>query len=188
MAVYSYQLADGSTRWFYVVDCPPRATVGADSARSAASPSQTAAVKAEREVLGSFRDASLAADGSDSAELEAWLTERELDVQDTTVANYRDLIRCAIATISSTSTNSPSTVRPAPIGSKRVNPAGRRELHAGRTAWLDLPVSRGPLEQLSSRFGRWAAVHGHSCCGRSCRGRTRLPIGHRSGAVSRALL
>ncbi len=31
-----------------------------------------------------------------AAELDTWLAERELDVQETTVANYRDVIRCYV--------------------------------------------------------------------------------------------
>jgi hypothetical protein len=38
----------------------------------------------------------LAADGSLAAELEAWLTERELDVAETTLGNYRDIVHCYV--------------------------------------------------------------------------------------------
>jgi hypothetical protein len=38
----------------------------------------------------------LSADGTVAAELDTWLAERELDVQQTTVANYRDVIRCYV--------------------------------------------------------------------------------------------
>jgi len=52
--------------------------------------SEQAARKAERQELDTFSDVTLAADGTVCAELDAWLQERELDVQET-IANYRDI-------------------------------------------------------------------------------------------------
>jgi integrase len=60
------------------------------------STSQTSAAKAERQVLDAFGSVNLAADGSVTAELQTWVHERKLDVQETTVANYRDIIRCYV--------------------------------------------------------------------------------------------
>ncbi|WP_249714831.1 tyrosine-type recombinase/integrase [Rhizomonospora bruguierae] len=58
--------------------------------------SQDAAQAAETEARKAYARADLAADGSLAAELEAWLGERELDVQQTTLGNYRDIVRCYI--------------------------------------------------------------------------------------------
>jgi integrase len=96
MAVYPYQLANGATRWYYVVDLPASTEGRRRQRKKRGFTSQTAATKAEREVLTAFSDVTLAADGSVTAELESWLQERELDVQETTVVNYRDIIRCYV--------------------------------------------------------------------------------------------
>jgi integrase len=58
--------------------------------------SQQAAQAAETDARRSYARADLAADGSLAAELETWLGERELDVQETTLSNYRDIVRCYI--------------------------------------------------------------------------------------------
>jgi integrase len=97
MAVYPYQLADGSTRWFYILDLPPDVDGRRRQRKKRGFTSERAAVKAEREARNTYSHVALAADGSVSAELDAWLTERELDVQQTTIINYRDVIRCYIA-------------------------------------------------------------------------------------------
>jgi hypothetical protein len=96
MPVYPYQLADGSTRWYYIVDLPASTEVRRRQRKKRGFASQNAAVKAERQITDAFSDVALAADGSVTAELESWLQERELDVQATTVANYRDIICCYI--------------------------------------------------------------------------------------------
>jgi hypothetical protein len=96
MPVYPYLLQDGSTHWFFVVDLPASIEGRRRQRKKRGFTSETAAAKAEREALKAFQDVSLAADGSVTAELEAWLCERELDVQETTVANYRDIIRCYV--------------------------------------------------------------------------------------------
>src|SRR6516165_292171 len=96
MAVYPYQLANGSTRWFYVVDLPASTEGRRRQRKKRGFATEAAAAKAEREVLSAFSDVTIAADGSVTAELESWLQERELDVQETTVVNYRDLIRCYV--------------------------------------------------------------------------------------------
>ena len=86
MTVFSYQLAQGQTRWFYIVDLPP----GPDGKRRQKKRgylTQDAALKGERELLAAFG----------SAELAAWLAERELDLEATSLANYRDVVRCYIA-------------------------------------------------------------------------------------------
>jgi integrase len=96
MAVYPYQLADGSTRWYFIIDLPASTEGRRRQRKKRGFATETAAAKAEREALSAFRDVTLAADGSVTAELESWLQERELDVAETTVVNYRDIIRCYV--------------------------------------------------------------------------------------------
>jgi integrase len=96
MPVYPYQLSDGSTRWYFIIDLPASTEGRRRQRKKRGFTSQNAAAKAERETLAAFSDVTLAADGSVTAELETWLRERELDVQETTVANYRDLVRCYV--------------------------------------------------------------------------------------------
>jgi integrase len=97
MPVYPYQLSDGSTRWYYIIDLPASTEGRRRQRKKRGFTSEKAATKAEREASDAFVGVSLAADGSVTAELETWLRERELDVQETTVANYRDVIRCYVA-------------------------------------------------------------------------------------------
>jgi integrase len=96
MAVYPYQLANGSTRWFYILDLPPDSDGRRRQRKKRGFMNAAAAEKAEREARKTYGGADLNADGTVSAELEAWITERELDVQETTISNYRDVIRCYI--------------------------------------------------------------------------------------------
>src|SRR3982074_2657097 len=96
MAVYPYQLANGSTRWFYILDLPPDSDGRRRQRKKRGFINAVAAEKAEREARKTYGGADLNADGTVSAELEAWITERELDVQETTISNYRDVIRCYI--------------------------------------------------------------------------------------------
>jgi integrase len=96
MAVYPYQLADGSTRWFYILDLPVDVDGRRRQRKKRGFVSQQAALRAEREARDTYGRVSLAADGSVTAELDAWLAERELDVQETTLTNYHDVIRCYV--------------------------------------------------------------------------------------------
>jgi integrase len=96
MAVYPYQLANGATRWFYILDLPTSADGRRRQRKKRGFTSQQAADKAERVVRAALGAVALTADGSVAAELDTWLAERELDVQETTVTNYRDVIRCYV--------------------------------------------------------------------------------------------
>jgi hypothetical protein len=96
MSVHSYPLANGETRWFYKADLPPGADGQRRQKKKRGFTSQTAALKGQRTLLDSFGGADLNADGTVVAELEGWLAERELDVEETTLSNYRDVIRCYI--------------------------------------------------------------------------------------------
>jgi integrase len=93
MTVGSYELSNGKTNWYFVIDLP----VGDDGRRRQHKrrgfPSRTAAEKAETEARKAYGDASIAADGSVAAELGGWLAERELDVEETTLDSYRNIIR-----------------------------------------------------------------------------------------------
>ena len=95
VAVYDYRLAGGQTRWFFIIDLPPDADGRRQQKRKGFS-TQAAAVKAEGQARSAYGGADLTADGSVAAELEGWLNERELDVQETTLSNYRDVIRCYV--------------------------------------------------------------------------------------------
>src|SRR5512142_391361 len=96
MAVFPYQLANGLTRWMYVIDLPRDAQGKRRQKKQRGFTTAEAATKAERDILATFGSADLAADGSVAVELERWLADRELDLQETTVCNYRDVIRCYV--------------------------------------------------------------------------------------------
>jgi integrase len=56
-------------------------------------PTKTAAETAETDARKAYGEASIGADGSVAAELDGWLSERELDIEETTLDNYRNLFR-----------------------------------------------------------------------------------------------
>ncbi|MFE9187830.1 Arm DNA-binding domain-containing protein, partial [Micromonospora haikouensis] len=96
MTVSSYLLANKKKAWYYVIDLPPGQDGKRRQQKRRGFASQKAAVAAEKAALQSFGQAGLAAEGSVAAELQGWLDERELDVEETTLCNYRDLIRCYV--------------------------------------------------------------------------------------------
>lgn len=96
MSVYPYTLASGKTLWFYLIDLPPTPDGKRRRKKKRGFASQPAALKAERDALAAYSSADLTADGSVAAELDKWLGERELDLEETTLANYGDLFRCYI--------------------------------------------------------------------------------------------
>ncbi|KAB1160106.1 site-specific integrase [Micromonospora sp. AMSO12t] len=96
MTVNSYRLSGNKIAWYYVIDLPPGQDGKRRQQKRRGFPSQKAAAAAEKAALQSFGHAGLAADGSVAAELQGWLDERELDVEETTLCNYRDLIRCYV--------------------------------------------------------------------------------------------
>ncbi|MET8088195.1 hypothetical protein [Micromonospora sp. NPDC005237] len=96
MAVYNYRLANGQTRWFFIIDLPPDSNGRRRQHKRQGFPNQAAALKAEDDARAAYGGADLGADGSVAAELESWLNERELDVQETTLSNYRDIMRCYV--------------------------------------------------------------------------------------------
>ena len=97
MAIYSYQLARGQTRWQFTIDLPPAADGKRRQLNRKGFLRQEDAQAAETKARKTYARADLAADGSLAAELELWLGERELDVAETTLGNYRDIVRCYIA-------------------------------------------------------------------------------------------
>jgi len=92
VAIYSYQLARGQTRWMFTIDLPSTADGRRRQMNRKGFVSQDAALAAETEARKAYARADLVADGSLAAELENWLSERELDLQATTLSNYRDVI------------------------------------------------------------------------------------------------
>lgn len=92
MAIYSYRMACGQTRWMFVIDLPPAADGKRRQMCRKGFRSQDAALVAETKARQAYGRADLSADGSLAAELENWLTERQLDLQPTTLSNYRDII------------------------------------------------------------------------------------------------
>jgi len=93
MTVGSYTIASNKTLWFFVIDLP----VGDDGKRRQYKrrgfPTKTIAETAETEARHAYGEASINVDGSIAAELQGWLSERELDVEETTQDNYRNLFR-----------------------------------------------------------------------------------------------
>ncbi|AEV87170.1 tyrosine recombinase XerD [Actinoplanes sp. SE50] len=93
MTVGSYELSNGKTNWYFVIDLP----MGDDGKRRQHKrrgfPTKGSAKKAETEARKAYGDASIAADGSVAAELDGWLSERELDIEETTLDSYKNIIR-----------------------------------------------------------------------------------------------
>ncbi|MEV4826107.1 hypothetical protein [Micromonospora sp. NPDC049274] len=73
----------------------PTRTGGAASTSGRGSPIRPPRRRRKR-TRAAFGGADLRADGSVAAELESWLNERELDAQETTLSNYRDIMRCYV--------------------------------------------------------------------------------------------
>lgn len=96
MAIYSYRLSRGQARWMYTIDLPPAADGRRRQMNRKGFLRQEDAQAAETKARQTYGRADLAADGSLAAELEAWLSERELDVAETTLGNYRDIVKCYI--------------------------------------------------------------------------------------------
>jgi hypothetical protein len=96
LSIFSYQLSRGQTRWQFTIDLPPAADGRRRQMNRKGFLRQEDALAAETEARKTYARADLAADGSLAAELELWLGERELDVQETTLGNYRDIVRCYV--------------------------------------------------------------------------------------------
>jgi hypothetical protein len=92
MTVGSYQTST-KTLWFFVIDLPPGDDGKRRQHKRRGFPSDTAAEKAETEARKAYGEASIGADGSVAAELTGWLSEPELDIEETTLDNYRNLFR-----------------------------------------------------------------------------------------------
>jgi integrase len=80
----------------YIIDLPAASDGRRRQMKRRGYTSQQAALAAEAVSRAAYGGADLSADGTLAAELDGWLTEREIDVQQTTVVNYRDLVRCYI--------------------------------------------------------------------------------------------
>lgn len=93
MTVGSYQLSTHKTLWFFVIDLPPGDDGKRRQHKRRGFPRKTAAEKAETDARKAYGEASIGADGSVAAELTGWLSERELDVEETALDNYRNLFR-----------------------------------------------------------------------------------------------
>jgi integrase len=96
MSVHAYRLAKGQLRWLYMLDLP----VGPDGRRRQQKRKgfldEAAARKAEDKARCEYGRVELAADGTVAAELTRWLDERELDLESTSLDNYRDVLRCYV--------------------------------------------------------------------------------------------
>jgi hypothetical protein len=137
MPVYDYRLADGRTRWMFIIDLPPAGDGKRRQMKRKGFPSQTAALAAETVARAAYGGADMNADGSLAAELEGWLTERELDVQPTTVINYRDVIGCYITPY---------------IGARQLYTIDKRAIHDLYAALLKRGSKRGkPLSSTTVR-------------------------------------
>jgi integrase len=93
MTVGSYELSNGKTNWFFVIDLPPGDDGKRRQHKRRGFQTQAAAEKAETDARKAYGEAAIGADGSVAAELTAWLSERELDIEETTLDNYRNLFR-----------------------------------------------------------------------------------------------
>jgi Phage integrase, N-terminal SAM-like domain len=96
VAIYSYHLSRGETRWQFIIDLPAAADGKRRQLNRKGFLRQEDALAAETTARQTYGHADLAADGSLAAELEVWLAERELDVAETTLSNYRDIVTCYI--------------------------------------------------------------------------------------------
>jgi hypothetical protein len=137
VAIYSYQLARGQTRWMFTIDLPPAADGRRRQMNRKGFVSQEAAHAAETVARQAYARADLAADGSLAAELEVWLGERELDVQQTTLSNYRDIVSCYIVPH---------------LGSRQVYALTKRTIHDFYMTLLKRGSKRGaPLSRTTVR-------------------------------------
>ncbi len=96
MSVHAYRLAKGEARWLYMLDLPPGPDGRRRQQKRKGYLTEAAARKAEDKARGEYGTVELAADGSVAAELSGWLDERELDLEQTSLDNYRDLFRCYV--------------------------------------------------------------------------------------------
>ncbi len=93
MTVGSYQHANKKTYWFFVIDLPVGDNGKRRQHKRRGFPNKTAAETAETDARKAYGEASIGVDGSVAAELDGWLSERELDIEETTLDNYRNLFR-----------------------------------------------------------------------------------------------
>jgi integrase len=93
MTVGSYQHANKKTYWFFVIDLPVGDNAKRRQHKRRGFPNKTAAETAETDARKAYGEASIGVDGSVAAELDGWLSERELDIEETTLDNYRNLFR-----------------------------------------------------------------------------------------------
>jgi integrase len=89
-------LANGAVRWLFVTDLPPGVDGRRRQMKRRGFRDETAARAAESVARGVYGGIALTADGTVRAELADWLAERELDLEETTLSNYRDIVRCYI--------------------------------------------------------------------------------------------
>ncbi|MEV8517866.1 site-specific integrase [Dactylosporangium sp. NPDC051484] len=137
MAIFSYQLSRGQTRWQFTIDLPPASDGKRRQMNRKGFLRQEDAQEAETKARQSFSRSELTADGSLTAELEAWLDERELDVAETTLANYRDIVRCYIIPH---------------LGSRQVYTLNSRAIHDLYKTLLNRGSKRGgPLSRTTVR-------------------------------------
>lgn len=137
MAIYSYRLSRGQTRWMFTIDLPPAADGRRRQMNRKGFLSQQAAQTSEAEARKAYARADLAANGTLAAELEAWLGERELDVQQTTLGNYQDIVRCYIVPH---------------LGSRQVYGLSKRVIHDFYKTLLTRGNKRGgPLSRTTVR-------------------------------------
>ena len=84
MTVGSYRTSTKEL-WYFVIDLPPGDDGKRRQHKRRGFPSKTAAEKAETEAQKAYGEASIGADGSVAAELTGWLSEHELDIEETTL-------------------------------------------------------------------------------------------------------
>ncbi|MGN9912766.1 hypothetical protein ACTMTJ_35055 [Phytohabitans sp. LJ34] len=121
----------------FTIDLPPASDGKRRQMNRRGFVSQQAAQAAETEARRSYARADLAADGSLAAELAVWLRERELDVQQTTLGNYRDIVNCYIVP---------------DLGSRQVYALSKRTIHDFYMTLLKRGSKRGtPLSRTTVR-------------------------------------
>jgi hypothetical protein len=82
--------------WLYVINLPETADGKRRQMMRRGFADEAAARAEERAALARFRQVNLAADGTVAAELDRWLSEREIDLSVTGLSSYRDYIRAYV--------------------------------------------------------------------------------------------
>src|SRR5262245_12822324 len=96
MTVRQYHLADGTAQWLFVLDLPAGSNGKRRQAMRRGFRDEAAALAAEAALRKEHGAAVPASSGTVAGELIAWLSEREIDLAQTSHGWYRDVFRAYV--------------------------------------------------------------------------------------------